>query len=220
MRHEPGLASSPPVRYILEVEGVGTLLSTYRPLWADNLLAKRRRTAVRRPKRISYGPTDAAAERGSSSPSSARPARTSSRAPSVSRSSFPFADAVHLAILTHSNQYACGFRREALHGRPRRVERRVARKSADLRGGGHVSRTAASSAADLTESYAEDDTPWGMLRNDTLEPRNTRRRPHTVCRARLRLRTNPPATLVRGYLVANVPSRRIPATRLAVWSKV
>jgi hypothetical protein len=34
------------------------------------------------------------------------------------------------------------------------VERRVARESADLRGGRHVSRTAASSAADPTESYA------------------------------------------------------------------
>ena len=34
------------------------------------------------------------------------------------------------------------------------VGRRVARKSADLRGGRHVSRTAASSAADPTESYA------------------------------------------------------------------
>jgi hypothetical protein len=30
-------------------------------------------------------------------------------------------------------------------------------------------------------------------------PRKTRRRPHTVCRARLRLLTNPPATLVSGY---------------------
>jgi hypothetical protein len=61
---------------------------------------------------------------------------------------------VHLAILTHCNQYAYGFRRGALHGRPRRVGRRVARKSADLRGGRHVSRTAALSAADPTESYA------------------------------------------------------------------
>src|ERR671910_3844979 len=34
------------------------------------------------------------------------------------------------------------------------VGRRVARESADLRGGRHVSRTAASSAADPTESYA------------------------------------------------------------------
>src|SRR5215203_6907788 len=66
----------------------------------------------------------------------------------------PFAEAVHLAILTHCNQYASGFRRGALHGRPRRVERRVARESADLRGARHVSRTAASSAADPTESYA------------------------------------------------------------------
>jgi hypothetical protein len=38
--------------------------------------------------------------------------------------------------------------------RPRRVGRRVARESADLRGGRHVSRTAASSAADPTDSYA------------------------------------------------------------------
>ena len=42
---------------------MGTVLSTYRPLWTDTLLTKRRRTAVRRPRRISYGPTDAAAER-------------------------------------------------------------------------------------------------------------------------------------------------------------
>src|SRR5215210_10141 len=63
MRHDPGLAASPPVRYILEVERWVTLLSTFRPLWTDNLLAKQRRTAVRRPRRISYGPTDAAAER-------------------------------------------------------------------------------------------------------------------------------------------------------------
>jgi len=75
MRHDPGLAASPPVRYILEVERVGTLLSTYRPLWTDNLLAKRR-TVVRWPRRISYGPTDAAAEREVRSPADWCVART------------------------------------------------------------------------------------------------------------------------------------------------
>src|SRR6266487_456086 len=43
MRHDPGLAASPPVRYTLKVEGVSTLHSLCRPLWTDNLLAKRRR---------------------------------------------------------------------------------------------------------------------------------------------------------------------------------
>src|SRR3712207_6428322 len=57
-------------------------------------------------------------------------------------------------MLTRCNQYVSGFRRGALHGRPRRVGRRVAREAADLRGGRNVSRTAASSAADPTESYA------------------------------------------------------------------
>ena len=56
--------------------------------------------------------------------------------------------------LTHCYQYVPGFRRGALHGRPRRVGRRGARAFADLRGGRNVSRTAASSAADPTESYA------------------------------------------------------------------
>jgi hypothetical protein len=108
----------------------------------------------------------------------------------------PFAEMVHSAISTHCNQYASSFRRRALHGRPRRVERRMARKSADLRGGGHVSRTAAASAPDPTESYAPSKSheitrctpcpasdPGRMLRNDTPEPRNTRRRPNTVRRA-------------------------------------
>ena len=62
-----------------------------------------------------------------------------------------------------------------------------------------MSFTAALHAADLTKSYAEVATPWGMIRNDTPEPHNTRRRPRTVCRARLKLLTNPPATLVSGY---------------------
>src|SRR5215204_5193703 len=55
----------------------------------------------------------------------------------------PLAEAVHLTILTHCYQYASGFRGGALHGRPRRVGRRVAREFAALRGGRHVSRTAA-----------------------------------------------------------------------------
>jgi hypothetical protein len=45
---------------------VGTLLSLYRPLWTDNLLAKaaaRRVRRYRRPRRISHWPADAAAER-------------------------------------------------------------------------------------------------------------------------------------------------------------
>ena len=67
-----GLTQAPRCAVHWKWKGVGTLLSNYRRLWTDNLLAKRRRTAVRRPRRISYGPTDAAAERGSSSPSSAR----------------------------------------------------------------------------------------------------------------------------------------------------
>src|SRR5829696_5764163 len=57
-------------------------------------------------------------------------------------------------MLTHCNQYASSFHRGALHGRPGRVGRRVARESADLRGGRHVSRTAALSTTDPTESYA------------------------------------------------------------------
>src|SRR5215208_652018 len=58
-----GLRQAPRFAIYWKWKGVGTLLSTFRPLWTDNLLAKRRRTAVRRPRRISYGPTDAAAER-------------------------------------------------------------------------------------------------------------------------------------------------------------
>src|SRR3712207_3031122 len=76
-------------------------------------------------------------------------------------------------MLTHCHQYASAFCRGALHGRPRRVRRRVARESADLRGGGDMSFTAALHAADLMKSYAEVATPWGMLRNATPEPRNT-----------------------------------------------
>src|SRR5215212_11504110 len=75
----------------VDAEGVavGTLLSTYRPLWTDNLLAKRRRAAVPSAQKDllwAYGCSRGAR---SSSPSSARPARTSSRAPPVSRSSSP-----------------------------------------------------------------------------------------------------------------------------------
>src|SRR5918993_4812170 len=58
-----GLMQAPRCAIYWKWKGVGTLLSTYRPLWTDNLLAKRRRTALRRPTRISHGPTDAAAER-------------------------------------------------------------------------------------------------------------------------------------------------------------
>jgi hypothetical protein len=82
----------------------------------------------------------------------------------------PFAETVHSALLTHCNQYASSFRRGALHGRPRRVGRRVARESADLRGGRHVSRTAASSAVDLTKSYAQEHPPSDMIRSATPEP--------------------------------------------------
>ncbi len=47
MRHDPGLDASPPVPYILEVERSGySSFHIPRPLWTDNLLAKRRRTAV------------------------------------------------------------------------------------------------------------------------------------------------------------------------------
>jgi hypothetical protein len=45
MRHDPGLAASPPVRYKLKMEGSGYLLFLDRPLWTGNLLAKRRRVA-------------------------------------------------------------------------------------------------------------------------------------------------------------------------------
>ena len=43
MRHDPGLAASPPARYILKVEG--SVLSLDRPLWTDSHLAKRQRAA-------------------------------------------------------------------------------------------------------------------------------------------------------------------------------
>src|SRR5829696_9876762 len=43
-----GLTQAPRFAIYWKWKGVGTLLSTFRPLWADNLLAKRRRTAVRR----------------------------------------------------------------------------------------------------------------------------------------------------------------------------
>ena len=45
MRHDPGLAASPPVRYRLKVEEWVLSFSLHRPLWTDNLLAKRRRAA-------------------------------------------------------------------------------------------------------------------------------------------------------------------------------
>ncbi len=46
MRHDPGLDANPPVRYILEVERSGYSPFHFpRPLWTDNLLAKRRRAA-------------------------------------------------------------------------------------------------------------------------------------------------------------------------------
>jgi hypothetical protein len=48
-----------------------------------------------------------------------------------------------------------------------------------------VSQYSRADEADLMESYAQEHSPGDMLRNATLEPRNTRRRPHTVCRARL-----------------------------------
>jgi hypothetical protein len=40
--HDPGLAASPPERYIFEWEGAGNLLSPCCPLWPDKLRAKRR----------------------------------------------------------------------------------------------------------------------------------------------------------------------------------
>ena len=43
MRHDPGLAASPPVRYTLKVEGCRYSPSPHCPPWTDNLLAKRRR---------------------------------------------------------------------------------------------------------------------------------------------------------------------------------
>src|SRR5919107_4737828 len=43
-----GLTQAPRCAVYWKWKGVGTLLSTYRPLWTDNLLAKRRRTTVRR----------------------------------------------------------------------------------------------------------------------------------------------------------------------------
>src|SRR5216683_5700631 len=43
MRHDPGLAASPPVRSILRVEGtLGSFLPLVRPPWTDNFLAQRR----------------------------------------------------------------------------------------------------------------------------------------------------------------------------------
>src|SRR5215207_11425613 len=45
MQHDPGLMQAPRCAVYWKWKGVGTLLSTYRPLWTDNLLAKRRRTA-------------------------------------------------------------------------------------------------------------------------------------------------------------------------------
>src|SRR5215217_8223049 len=42
LRHDPGLAASPPVRYTLRVERSGTLLPFIVTLLTDNLLAKRR----------------------------------------------------------------------------------------------------------------------------------------------------------------------------------
>jgi len=44
LRHDPGLAASPPLRYTLKMERIG-LLSLYRPRWADKPFAKRRRAA-------------------------------------------------------------------------------------------------------------------------------------------------------------------------------
>ena len=52
MRHDPGLAASPPVRYKLEMVGSGISLCLHfcYPLWTDSLLAERHtlRTAARR----------------------------------------------------------------------------------------------------------------------------------------------------------------------------
>jgi hypothetical protein len=44
-----------------------------------------------------------------------------------------------------------------------------------------ISQYSRADEADLMESYAEEDTPWDMLRNATPGPRHMRRRPHTVC---------------------------------------
>src|SRR5205823_13047901 len=43
LRHDPGLAASPPARYMLRVDRSRSLLSLDRLLRTDNLLAKRRR---------------------------------------------------------------------------------------------------------------------------------------------------------------------------------
>ena len=67
MRHDPGLAASPPVRYILKMEGSG-----YSPPFdlivrcgrtASSRSGGAPRTAAPPARRISHGPTDAAAER-------------------------------------------------------------------------------------------------------------------------------------------------------------
>jgi len=78
----------------------------------------------------------------------------------------------------------------------RRVGRRVAQESADLRGDGHVSRTTALSTrlilrnptrrVNHTKSHAarlaRPAFPGSMIRNVTTELRNTRQLPHTVRR--------------------------------------
>src|SRR5215210_4287330 len=89
MRHDPGLASSPPVRYILEVQRSG-----YSPLHSSSAVdgqppreaAAYDGTSAQEDLLWAYGCSRGAR---SSSPSSARPARTSSRAPPFSRSSSP-----------------------------------------------------------------------------------------------------------------------------------
>jgi hypothetical protein len=49
MRHDPGLAASPPVRRKLKVQGNVYSSSLDRLLWADTLLAKRRPAATPEP---------------------------------------------------------------------------------------------------------------------------------------------------------------------------
>jgi hypothetical protein len=121
----------------------------------------------------------------------------------------PFAEAVYSATLTHCNQYVLGFRRGAPHGKPRRVERRVARESAHLRGGRHVGRTAASSAADPTETYAHDDTPHPKTCYETsrlahVSADDPRRASHEISHSKqYAAKSGAPSVLLHGRRAAN-----------------
>jgi hypothetical protein len=81
MRHDSGLAASPPVRHILGVEGRG--YSPFAcPLWMDKPFAKRRRGAHAGTVGPGRSPVGLRMQPPNEEffPSSAKPARTSSRA--------------------------------------------------------------------------------------------------------------------------------------------